>query len=1696
MGDVALINVTVPVNATGEIRIEINGKEYFSPIETGIARFEVENLTAGVKTVYVLYRGDGNYSSNHTSGNFTVKKHIPAVTVSVSDINVGDVAVINVTAPVDATRPAIVNVNNVDYSVNLTKGIGQLNVTGLDSGSYNVTVIYLGDDKYLEGSNTTSFTVSKVPSIVSVTAENITLGEKAIIEVHVYKDATGNVTVHVDNKDYNVSVAEGKGILVVPGLKVGNYTVEVRYLGDRKYEESVNSTVFSVNKISTEMEIIDNGNGTVTIVIPGNATGNVTVIVDNQTFNATVINGTVTVNLTNVTPGVNNITVIYSGDENHTSEIINTTVTIPRFATPIKVDVSDIYVGDIAKVNVTVPANATGKVRIEIDGKEYYADIEEGTARFAVENLTAGVKTVYVSYRGDGNYSSNHTSGNFTVFKHVSVVTVSASDINVGDIAVINVTAPVDATRPAVVNVNGIDYAVNLTDGVGQLNVSGLNSGSYDVSVRYLGDDKYLAQNNATSFTVSKLPSIVSVTAQNITLGENTIIEVYVYKDATGNVSVYVDGKYYNVSVADGKGILVVPGLKVDNYTVEVKYLGDRKYDESVNSTVFSVNKLSGGMEVIDNGNGTVTIIIPGNATGNVTVIVGNNTYNATVVNGTAIVNITNATPGVNNITVIYSGDENHTSEVINTTVIIPKFDTPIKVDVSDIYVGDIAEINVTLPSDATGNVRIEIDGKDYYADIGGGVARFAVENLTAGIKTVAVSYEGDYNYTRNFTTANFTVKKHIPVITVTAEDIIVGDVTLINVTAPADAARPVIVNVNDVDYAVNLTDGIGHLYVPDLAGGQYNVTVRYLGDDKYLEGYNATDFKVSKMPSTVEVKAQNITFGDKEVLEIIVPSDATGNVTVTLDGKDYNVSVADGKGLLVVEGLKVGNYTVEVKYLGDRRYEESENATEFTVAKLSTDDIKVIDNGNGTVTVVVPGNATGNITVVIGNQTFNGTVINGTAVIELTNVTPGEHNITVIYNGDEIHSNSTVNGTVTIPPADTPIKVYVEDIYVGDVALINVTVPEGATGEIRIEINGREFFAPIESGIARFAVENLTAGVKTVAVSYEGDESYLRNFTTGNFTVYKRNSEVSAEVESIIVGEIVTIKVKVPADATGQVLVDIEGVSQYYVNVTDGEGFVDVPYIPSGIYNVNLTYIGDDKYLPSNNVTVFDVNKVKPFVIPIAHDIIVGENENIRLLVPSDATGNVTVIIDGEEYSFDLNEGTIGAYYKEGEKYIVAISGGNGELVIEGLPVGEYTVSAKYNGDHKYTTAENSTTFKVRDSSDMEIIDLGNGTVVVKVPGNASGNVTIVVENQTYTAPVINGTAVITLENVTPGEHNITVIYSGDETHDPSAENASVNIPKYVTPIDVETHDIHVGDVEIVTVTVPEDATGTVTIEIDGKEYSKEVKDGKAVFEVEGLESGNKTVAVKYSGDDKYRDNYTTGQFEVTKLPTTITAKGQDIYVGTDEIIEAQVLPKDATGKVLVDINGVGYYANITSNGIAGVVIPELPSGEYTAVVTYEGDHKYLPSTTTVKFTVTKNKAPINAAGDEIEEGQSATVVVKVPEDATGTVTIVVNGEKYTEEVENGKAVFNVPGLNKGDWDVTASYSGDKKYEANDTITDILVYRNDPVDNNTNDTYPDYAPAYSEGISLADYPTGNPILVLLLILITLGVTRRFKDEF
>ncbi|MBQ2652500.1 MAG: Ig-like domain repeat protein [Methanobrevibacter sp.] len=1712
VGDVAYINVTAP---SGDVTIEINGESY-APVsyDNGIARFVVENLTYGNKTVAVIYSGNSNYTENFTTANFTVDKRSSFVNVNVSDISVGDVAYVNVTVPYNATGIVVVNVNGTNYTVNVTNGVGSLPISKLGNGTYHVVATYLGDGQYFSNVNgTQTFTVSKVPSQINVTVSDngiIANGSDVNITVRAPVDATGKVNITISdglkNTSYIIYVNDGVGILHLETPQIGLYNVSAKYLGDDKYIGSENETEFEVYMtgkglaVDTEpVTVADQEN--ILVFVSGNHVGdNVTITVkdsngnivfrDNATFSSYYgdpFNATSARLKLDLLPA-GKYTVEANYLEQNGTKVIehkgSSVFEVSKLPSSLTIkEIRNISVGE----NVTIelefgPDAATGNISVFVNGVEHI--VNKSNLTITIPNLGAGEYYVHAFYYGDNNYYESNDTAVFKVSKAIPQITVNATSIDVGDNVLIEITAPGDIAGPVLVDVDGIGYYVNITGGKGQLYVPNLASGDYNVTVRYLGDDKYAQANNTTSFKVSKVASSVNVTVENITVGDKAIINVETPKDLSGNVTVSIDGTDYTVFVSGGKGTLVVPDLGVGPYTVNVTFDGSKKYEPSNNTATFNVNKINldeNDIKVIDQGNGTVVVVVGDNATGNVTVKVGDKEFNATVVNGTAVVQLDgNVTPGTHEVEVIYSGDGTH--EAVNTTANItaPKYDAPIDVVIGEAKEGEPVVITVNVPANATGNVTVSVGGKDYPGTVKDGKVIITVDNLTAGDHTVAVVYSGDDNYTGNYSVGNLTVAKAKVVPDMKVVDY--GNGTVVVVVGD-NATGNVTIKVGDKEFNATVVNGTAVVQLDgNVTPGTHKVDVIYSGDDTHEAANTTTEITAPKYPGEIKVDVSEVTEGEPVVVTVEVPENATGNVTVYVDGKAYPGEIKDGVAVVTIDNLTAGDKTFVVEYSGDGNYTANYTVGNFTVKEAKVvPDMKVVDYGNGTVVVVVGDNATGNVTVKVGNDTYTAEVINGTATVTMDNLTPGKNSVEVIYSGDNTHAASNVNTTVTGPKYVSPIEIITVPGGVGEDTIITVEAPENATGNVTIEVDGVKYTTELVNGTATFTINNLTDGTKTIAVEYSGDDNYMGAHTTANVTISKVKSYVSATVTDINVGENVTIIVTVPGDATGQVLIDIDGVG-YYVNVTNGTGSTQIPRMPNGIYPVNLTYTGDDKYLPSSNNTVFNVNKVPSYVIPTARNITVGENEVIIFEVPADATGNLTVVINGKSFTFD-SDGVLGVPVGDEAKFSVAVDSGKGILVISGLSRGEYDVSVTYNGNYKYLPSSNSTKFRVTASDcKMDVTDLGNGTVKVVVSDNATGNITIKVGNNTYEAEIVDGVATIDLANETPGKHDIEVIYSGDNSHKGQTVDSSVVIPKKTTPISVSVQDIYVGDTEYVVVTVPENATGTVTIEINAVSYNATIKDGKAVFNVTGLTFGNKTVAVTYGGDDNYVGNFTTGQFEVEKRSSFVNPSSKNIKVGKDEVITVNV-PSDATGHVIVTVDGVDYSGEII-NGRAKVIIPNLPAGNYKATVTYEGDDKYLPSSNSVSFKVIKNPAPISATGDYIEVGDDATVIVNLPSDATGEVTITVGGKKYTSEVIDGKAIFSIPGLNAGTYTVSVYYSGDGNYEANETTATIVVEDN----GHGNGTV-------EGGVPLANYPTGNPILLLLLIILAVGTTqiRRFR---
>ena len=101
--------------------------------------------------------------------------------------------------------------------------------------------------------------------------------------------------------------------------------------------------------------------------------------------------------------------------------------------------------------------------------------------------------------------------------------------------------------------------------------------------------------------------------------------------------------------------------------------------------------------------------------------------------------------------------------------------------------------------------------------------------------------------------------------------------------------------------------------------------------------------------------------------------------------------------------------------------------------------------------------------------------------------------------------------------------------------------------------------------------------------------------------------------------------------------------------------------------------------------------------------------------------------------------------------------------------------------------------------------------------------------------------------------------------------------------------------------------------------------------------------------------------------------------------------IPGDATGYVIVNVNGTDYGINLTK-GEKSVKVPVFKKGEHKVVVTYLGDHKYLSNTTSGTFNANESDKTVKITVENATVGGDVIVKVTVPEDAKGNVTVTVD--------------------------------------------------------------------------------------------------------
>ena len=1076
------------------------------------------------KTVSIVY---DEPEVHINTGILNVSKANPDLTVDAVDITVGDLEIITVTGPKDATGLITLTLNGIDYILPIYNGEAKFYFQDLAYGTYDVSASYSGDNHYVAAKNSTVFKVDKVLANLNIHVEDITFGENGLVIITLPSDIDGSiVTVNVNGKVYPVDIKNGFGKLPLRELDAGDYTISAAFAGNDKYLPGVSNALLTVSKADPALNVLISDVGydgvfNINVALTGidaiGLNGNVIVTVNNKDYSVNIVNGKGAAVGVKLAAGTYDFTAAWAGNDNYNAVGDSGKFSVAKVDSIIDVAVSDIKVGEDAVISVKLLSDATGSVTVTVNGKDYTETVVNGVANVKVADLKAGTYDVAVKYSGDNNYNAAVATSSFTVSKVDSTMDVTVNDIVFGGDLIVDAVLPDDATGEVVITVNGVDYHVSIENGKATGTISGLAAGDYTVTVKYVGDDKYVGVEVAENVNVAKAQPVLGVVIADVDYGNGFVIEATLTgvnsAPLSGNVIVTVAGKEYTVKVTDGKGIATGDRLAAGTYAFAAAWAGDDNYNIVTENGDFKVNKVDSSVAVNVNNikvgeELTITVNVPSDATGDVTVSVDGKEYNVAIENGKAVKTIAGLKADDYTVTVKYAGDNNYNAAVAASSFTVSKVDSTMDVTVNDIVFGGDLIVDAVLPDDATGEVVITVNGVDYHVSIENGKATGTISGLAAGDYTVTVKYVGDDKYVGVEVAENVNVAKAQPVLGVVIADVDYGNGFVIEATLTGVNSAPlsgnVIVTVAGKEYIVEVTDGKGIFTGDKLAAGTYGFAAAWAGNDNYNAVVENGDFKVNKIDSTVAVNADDIKVGENVTVTVNVPTDATGDVIIIVDGVDYTVAIENGKAVKTIADLKANDYTVTVKYSGDNNYNANQNTTEFTVSKISdyNMDISVpeIKEGvNSTISVDLPKDATGTVTVEIDGKKYTANVIDGTANVIVFGLSAGDYNITTVYSGDAKYDSMTKKGNITVIP-NVNVNLDVSDVEMfyhdGSRLVAKLTDFQGkpiVNATIYFSINGVTYAKTTDANGTASIGLNLESGAYPVIVAYNGSASYSK---------------------------------------------------------------------------------------------------------------------------------------------------------------------------------------------------------------------------------------------------------------------------------------------------------------------------------------------------------------------------------------------------------------------------------------------------------------------------------------------------------------------------------------------------------------------------------------------------------------------------
>ena len=477
--------------------------------------------------------------------------------------------------------------------------------------------------------------------------------------------------------------------------------------------------------------------------------------------------------------------------------------------------------------------------------------------------------------------------------------------------------------------------------------------------------------------------------------------------------------------------------------------------------------------------------------------------------------------------------------------------------------------------------------------------------------------------------------------------------------------------------------------------------------------------------------------------------------------------------------------------------------------------------------------------------------------------------------------------------------------------------------------------------------------------------------------------------------------------------------------NDSDGECFnFGMPFdfnLTYGIHNWRVQYNGTEKYNPLNVSGTFEYSYVD-FDFP--KYVTSTEYDTLGVVLPDDAEGDLTLYIDG------IKSDKISL--KDTYPY---------ELRIKGFSTvyGMHNYSLVYSGDNKYAKYSRNGTFEYTFMDIVlktDVIYGENSELSIFLPDDVTGKVEIFFDGNSVKNDTARDYIYYTFSKPTPGEHNVTIIYSGDGKY--PARNYS-KIMTVVPQIKLNTSWLlPFTDPFEVSLVLPNDANGTLVVILNGNLVNEsKVTNGKAVIKISPL---------PFINDDYYLTAYYNGtDYEVPKEKDTLRIIPK-VIISDDQKSASFELPANATGTLKMLLNGKDLGA-VFKNGKAKVDLSKNAKTGYNVLqVIYEnGNYPSFDEDYDFYMEPPEAKVKVNIPKLIVVGVSTNIVFTTVPSGLNGRIVLMCYLGGYCEEfsgkVINGKATVSVKFKKAGTYDVYCDfYPADSSYTSPTTSFDIVV--------------------------------------------------------